>query len=95
VWVGYNWSLHLTHPELNQSKFVPFSSREYTLGMAAEDIRINSELFSLLAWKMERLEKQLRGTQRDLQETRQKFEQFFVVVTFILVSHFVAFYVYN
>ena len=63
--------------------------------MAAEDIRINSELFSLLAWKMERLEKQLRGTQRDLQETRQKFEQFFVVVTFILVSHFVAFYVYN
>jgi hypothetical protein len=74
---------------------MPFSSREYTLGMAAEDIRINSELFSLLAWKMERLEKQLRGTQRDLQETRQKFEQFFVVVTFILVSHFVAFYVYN
>ena len=63
--------------------------------MAAEDIRINSELFSLLAWKMERLEKQLRGTQRDLQETRQKFEQFFVVVTFILVSHFVAFHVCN
>ena len=63
--------------------------------MAAEDIRINSELFSLLAWKMERLEKQLRGTQRDLQETRQKFEQLFVVVIFILVSHFVAFYVYN
>ena len=63
--------------------------------MAAEDIRINSELFSLLAWKMERLEKQLRGTQRDLQETRQKFEQLFVVVTFILVSHFVAFHVCN
>ena len=63
--------------------------------MAAEDIRINSELFSLLAWKMERLEKQLRGTQRDLQETRQKFEQLFVVVMFILVSHFVAFHVCN
>ncbi len=63
--------------------------------MAAEDIRINSELFSLLAWKMERLEKQLRGTQRDLQETRQKFEQLFVVVIFILVSHFVAFHVCN
>ena len=64
-------------------------SREYTLNKAAEENRINSELFNLLAWKMERLEKQLRETQRGLQETRKQVRLLFVFM-FILASCLIA-----